>query len=360
MTFAFAAAGTGGHLVPAIAVAHELVRRGVDVSDIVFFGGERLEVAAVPAAGFELVKLDIRGLRRSLSVENLGLPWMVRNAARRVAAELQRRSGGVLAAFGGYVTIPAALGASSAGFPIVLHEQNAVPGLANRLATRRAARVLVAFPASTSRLSRAELTGNPLPVRIATFDRSALRGDAIAEYGLDPDRLVLGVFGGSQGAAAINQLTADLAEPVLGAGHSILHLTGTSHHDYLAAAAAAHPGWVTIPYENEMDRFYAASDLVMSRAGAMTISELTATATPAVVVPLPAGRGYQAENAVEMEQAGGCVVVAQQETPRILRHIERILGDDEQRSTMAAAAAGVGRRDATSLVADAVLEVANG
>jgi UDP-N-acetylglucosamine--N-acetylmuramyl-(pentapeptide) pyrophosphoryl-undecaprenol N-acetylglucosamine transferase len=117
---------------------------------------------------------------------------------------------------------------------------------------------------------------------------------------------------------------------------------------------------VTIPYESEMDRFYAASDLVMSRAGAMTISELTATATPALVIPLPAGRGYQAENAAEMEQAGGCVVVAQQDTPRVLGHIERILGDDERRSAMAAAAAGVGRRDATSLVADAVLEVAHG
>jgi UDP-N-acetylglucosamine--N-acetylmuramyl-(pentapeptide) pyrophosphoryl-undecaprenol N-acetylglucosamine transferase len=258
------------------------------------------------------------------------------------------------------VTIPAALGASSAGFPIVLHEQNAVPGLANRLATRRAARVLVAFPASTSRLSGAELTGNPLPERIATFDRSALRDDAIAGYGLDPDRLVLGVFGGSQGAAAINQLTVNLAEPVLDAGHSILHLTGTSHHDEMATAASAYPGWVTIPFENEMDRFYAASDLAMSRAGAMTISELTATATPALVIPLPAGRGYQAENAAEMEQAGGCVVVVQQDASRILGHIERILSDDERRSAMAAAAAGVGRRDATSLVADAVLEVANG
>jgi UDP-N-acetylglucosamine--N-acetylmuramyl-(pentapeptide) pyrophosphoryl-undecaprenol N-acetylglucosamine transferase len=359
MTFAFAAAGTGGHLVPAIAVANELVRRGVDVSDIVFFGGERLEAAAVPAAGFELVKLDIRGLRRSLSMENLGLPWMVRDAARRVAAELRRRSDGVLAAFGGYVTVPAALGASSAGFPIVLHEQNAVPGLANRLATRRAARVLVAFPASTSRLSGAELTGNPLPERIAAFDRSALRGEAMAGYGLDPDRIVLGVFGGSQGAAAINQLTADLAEPVLDAGYSILHLTGTSHYDDMATAASAHTGWVTIPYEGEMDRFYAASDLAISRAGAMTISELTATGTPALVIPLPAGRGYQAENAAEMEQAGGCVVVAQQETPRILGHIERILSDDERRGAMAAAAAGVSRRDATSLVADAVLEVAN-
>ena len=359
MTFAFAAAGTGGHLVPAIAVADELVRRGVAPSDIVFFGGERLEVAAVPAAGFELVQLDIRGLKRSLSLENLGIPWMVRTAARRVGDELRGRSGGVLAAFGGYVTVPAGLGASSAGFPIVVHEQNAVPGLANRLATRRAARTLVAFPASIDRLADAELTGNPLPERIAMFDRDALRAGAIAGYGLDPDRLVLGVLGGSQGAAAINTLIADMAPSILDAGHTILHVTGPSHHDGVGAAAAEHPGWVTVPFEADMDHFYAGSDLVVSRAGAMTISELTATGTPAVVIPLPAGRGYQAENAAEMQQAGGCVVVPQDDAGQIQRQIEQILGDEDRRGAMAASAASVGRPDATSLVADAVLEVAN-
>lgn len=360
MTFAFAAAGTGGHLVPAIAVANELVRRGVDASDIVFFGGERLEVAAVPAAGFELVQLDIRGLRRSLSRQNLGLPWMVRTAARRVGDELRSRSAGVLAAFGGYVTVPAGLGASSAGFPMVIHEQNAVPGLANRLATRRASRTLVAFPASVTRLAGAELTGNPLSEGIVAFDRNALRDDAISAYGLDPDRLVLGVFGGSQGAAAINDLVENMAGPVLDAGNSILHLTGPAHHDESAATASTHPGWITLPYEAEMDRFYAASDLVVSRAGAMTISELTATGTPALVVPLPAGRGYQAENAAEMEQAGGCVIVGQEDGVQLEAHIDQILGDDRRRSAMAAAATSVGRPHATSLVADAVLEVANG
>lgn len=360
MTFAFAAAGTGGHLVPAIAVANELVRRGVDASDIVFFGGERLEVAAVPAAGFELVQLDIRGLRRSLSRQNLGLPWMVRTAARRVGDELRSRSAGVLAAFGGYVTVPAGLGASSAGFPMVIHEQNAVPGLANRLATRRASRTLVAFPASVTRLAGAELTGNPLSEGIVAFDRNALRDDAISAYGLDPDRLVLGVFGGSQGAAAINELVENMAGSILDAGNSILHLTGPAHHDEAAATASTHPGWITLPYEAEMDRFYAASDLVVSRAGAMTISELTATGTPALVVPLPAGRGYQAENAAEMEQAGGCVIVGQEDGVRLEAHIEQILGDDGRRSAMAAAATSVGRPHATSLVADAVLEVANG
>lgn len=358
MTFAFAAAGTGGHLVPAIAVATELVRRGVSASDIVFFGGERLETTAVPEAGFELVRLDIRGLRRSLSLRNVALPLLIRRAARTVKDDLNGRDRGVLAAFGGYVTIPAGLGASSAGYPIVIHEQNAVPGLANRVATRRAARTLVAFPATVPRLSGAELTGNPLAEPIATYDPS-LRNDAITGYGLDSERTVLGVFGGSQGAFALNEQVVGFARRILDSGYSIVHVTGPANHDAVAARAIDHPGWVTIPYEANMERFYAAADLVLSRAGAMTISELTATGTPAVVVPLPAGRGYQGENATEMEAAGGCVIVDQEDLSALPDLLAELLADRERRKGMAVAAAMVGRPTATATVTDVVLEVAN-
>jgi UDP-N-acetylglucosamine--N-acetylmuramyl-(pentapeptide) pyrophosphoryl-undecaprenol N-acetylglucosamine transferase len=194
----------------------------------------------------------------------------------------------VLTAFGGYVTIPAGLGASSAGYPIVIHEQNAIPGLANRVATRRAARTLVAFPATVPRLIGAELTGNPLAEPIAAYDPN-LRSDAIAGYGLDSERTVLGVFGGSQGAAALNEQVGGFASRIVDSGYAILHVTGPADHDAVAARATDSPEWVTVAYEGHMERFYAASDLVLSRAGALTISELTATGTPAVVVPLPAG-----------------------------------------------------------------------
>ncbi|GMQ84473.1 MAG: undecaprenyldiphospho-muramoylpentapeptide beta-N-acetylglucosaminyltransferase [Acidimicrobiia bacterium] len=359
MTFAFAAAGTGGHLVPAIAVATELVRRGVSVSDIVFFGGERLESTAVPEAGFELVRLDIRGLARSLSLRNFGLPLMIRRAARTIKDELTRRDRGVLTAFGGYVTIPAGLGASSAGYPIVIHEQNAVPGLANRVATRRAARTLVAFPATVPRLIGAELTGNPLAEPIVRYD-PRLRNESIAGYGLDPDQTVLGVFGGSQGAAALNEQVVGFARGILDSGCAIVHVTGPNNHDAVAARAIDDPNWVTVPYERHMERFYAASDLVLSRAGALTISELTATGTPAVVVPLPAGRGYQGGNAAEMEAAGGCLIVDQDDLSTLPDLLTGLLADQGRRNEMAVSAAMVGRPAATATVTDVVLEVANG
>ncbi len=360
MTYAFAAAGTGGHVFPALAVADELVRRGVDSADIVFFGGDRIEADAVPAAGYELVELDIRGLRRSLSPANLALPGVVRRAGRRIADELARRARGVMVAFGGYVTVPAVLAAGRSGYPVVIHEQNAVPGLANRLASRRAARTLVAFPLTLERLRGSSLSGNPLVPAIASFDRSRVRKGALASYGLDPERRVLGVFGGSQGAAALNAALGDGIHEVLVAGHSVLHLTGPDHYEEVTARSAGMERWITLPYEGNMDRFYAASDLVVSRAGAMTISELTATGTPALVVPLPAGKGYQAQNAAEMEAAGGCSVIDQSDIDSVVPRAVGLLDDDGERASMAAAAASVGRPHATEDVAGAVLEVAGG
>ena len=154
MTYAFAAAGTGGHILPALAVARVLVESGVSASEIVFFGGDRLETRIVPEAGFELVQLEVRGLSRSLTTDNLKLPAIVRRATADVTSALEERTPGVLTVFGGYVSVPAARGAHRAGMPYVIHEQNAVPGLANRYVARRATRTLAAFAPALRRLKK--------------------------------------------------------------------------------------------------------------------------------------------------------------------------------------------------------------
>lgn len=136
MSFAIAAAGTGGHVFPALAVAEALVDSGVAQADIVFYGGTRFEATAVPEAGYEFVSLDVQGLKRSLSADNFRLPLIVRNAAKRVAQELGIRGTRVLLATGGYVTVPAGWGAKRAGVPFFVQEQNAEPGLANRVMSR--------------------------------------------------------------------------------------------------------------------------------------------------------------------------------------------------------------------------------
>ena len=358
MTFAFAAAGTGGHIHPALAVARSLVSAGVDTDDIVFFGGDRLEIRVVPDAGFEFVQLDVRGLKRSLTVDNLTIPTMVRRAAADVASTLRERPSGVLTVFGGYVSVPAAMGARKVAMPFVVHEQNAVPGVANRYVARRAKRTFVAFAPALNRLKHANVVGNPLDRAFEDFDRAQIRSRALRRYGLDPDRPVVGVFDGSLGAQALNEATVALASAE-GRSFSILHLTGTDHHAHLARQAEDVPHWATEAFEEEMTLFYAASDLVLSRSGALTVSELAATGTPSVVVPLPAGKGYQAMNAHDLERAGGTVIVDQDRIGEVPDILTRLIANPDQLAAMRDGARSVAKPDAARRVASALREIAD-
>jgi len=359
MTFAIAAAGTGGHVYPALAVAAALGSRGVDARHILFLGGDRIEAKAVPAAGYSLLALDIRGLRRSLSMENLTLPLSVRRAAREAGAALERAGTKAVAVFGGYVTGPAVMAARKRRLPIVIHEQNAVPGIANRLASRYATRTFLAFEPAAEILRHGEVVGNPLRTELADFDRSRLIHDARRHFGLTGTRPVLGVLGGSQGASVLNEAVASLLQdPNLDI--EVIHLTGAAHIDHVLEAAENDDRWRPLGYENRMDLFYAAADLVVSRAGALTMSELAATATPAVVVPLPAGKGYQARNAADLVTAGGSIMVGQERIHELPTVVGGLLRDRDERERMGKAAGSVGLPNAADVVAEALMELIDG
>jgi UDP-N-acetylglucosamine--N-acetylmuramyl-(pentapeptide) pyrophosphoryl-undecaprenol N-acetylglucosamine transferase len=354
MTFAFAAAGTGGHVYPALAVARALIDEGVEPDDVIFFGGERLEATAVPGAGFELVPIEIRGLSRSLSARNFTLPAVVARATNVVRDTLVRRGTDVLTSFGGYVGVPGGVGARRARVPLVVHEQNAVAGLANKVVSRWADRVFVAF--DRANLPRAELVGNPLRREFELFDRAALRSDARSRYGLSGERPVLGVLGGSLGARSLNEAAIAFAGRSAGS-HDIVHLTGPAHFVAVAAEVDAIPGWHGVSFEESMELFYAAVDVVLSRSGALTISELAATGTPAVVVPYAAGTaGHQAANAAQLAEAGGCVIVDEAELDTLPALLADILDDPDRMRRMSVASASVGHPDAADVIATALLE----
>ena len=175
MTYAFAAAGTGGHVFPALAVADSLVAAGVSREEIVFFGGDRMEAKTVPAAGYEFVPVELRGLKRSFSLQNLGIPSVVAKAKREMTAEMDKRRTKVCIVFGGYVSVPAAMAARKVGARLFVQEQIAKPGLANRFVARRAERVFAGFAGARRQLKNAELTGNPLRPIFSSFDREALQ-----------------------------------------------------------------------------------------------------------------------------------------------------------------------------------------
>lgn len=362
MTYAFAAAGTGGHVYPALAVADSLVRLGVPRDEIVFFGGDRMEATTVPAAGFGFVGVDIHGLRRSFSRDNLRLPGLVVRARKRIEAELRSRSSRVMTVFGGYVSVPAAMAARRSGATLFVHEQNAVPGLANRLVAKRADATFVAFPDAADALPRAEVTGNPLRAVFETFDRAALRPAARERYGIPEGVPVLGVLGGSLGARVLNTVAERIAADADPGSMAIVHLTGRAHFDTVAPIAArSHQDWSPVAFEDHMEHFYAVSDLVLSRSGALTISELAATATPAIVVPYAAGTaGHQGANASHLQRVGGVVVIPEAEIDRVSIELQQLLLDASRRASMAEGARRAGRPDAAEVIARRLMEAARG
>lgn len=358
MTVAVAAAGTGGHVFPALAVAHALVERGLDPLDVVFLGGDRIEARLVPEAGFAFTPFELVALRRSLSPRNLRIPSIVRRSVLAMAEEMRRRRTRVVLAMGGYVTVPAARAARRLGLPLFLQEQNAVPGLAVRLAARRARRVFLGLPGPAERLPGAVVVGNPLRPALARFDRSALAVDGRRRYGLPEGVPVLGVLGGSLGARVLNQAVAGIVAARQGAPLAVVHLAGGDAAGLASQAAAAPLPWRCLPFEEQMEFFYATADLVLCRAGAMTVSELAATGTPAVLVPLD--RVGQQHNAASLVAAGGALVVPQADAGQLPEVVGRLLDDAAARRQMAAGAVACARPGAAGEIAERLLEAADG
>ncbi len=352
-----AAAGSGGHVYPALAVADALVTLGLGRDDVIFFGGDRMEAQTIPAAGYPFVQVDVHGMRRSLSADNLTLPLKIRKATRVISDQIESEGINAMVVFGGYVSGPCGLAARRSKIPLIIHEANAVPGVANRLLAPIADTVYVAFEPARKKLKSAIVVGNPLRASFDSFDRDALRPAAREHYGIDPGATVLGVFGGSLGAAALNDLTIELASND-DREYQILHVTGESHYAQIASKASSVDGWLVVPFEPEMERLYAACDVVISRSGAITVSELHATATPSILVPLPAGKGYQALNAVDLVKVGGGVVIDQDRRDEIIDMAEALLTDEVRRKEMSDTATA-SRHDGVALaIAQHLMEIA--
>ena len=348
MTFAIAAVGTGGHVFPGLAVGEALVAAGISRDDVLFIGGDRLEATVYPEAGFPFLQVRLQGLKRSLSPRNLLIPFTLIAAVLRMRRALRKRSVRVVLGLGGYVTVPAAAAGRLAGASVFVSEQNAHAGLGNRVAGRLASRRFGAFPATTG--LDAEWVGNPVRSNLASFDRDRLRDEALARYGLRSDLPVVGIFGGSLGAGVLNRTAPQIAEI---AGLQIVHLAGTIHAESLASKATE--SWRIVGFEDRMDLFFAACDLVVARAGG-AVAELSATATPSILVPGGFGSaGHQAANAAFLAEAGAAVVVEESEADRVPQVVADVLADPARLEAMRDAARSLARPDAADVIAAAMI-----
>ena len=357
MRYLIAAAGTGGHVYPGLSVGEALVDLGVARRDVVYVGGDRLESTVYPDEGFPFLGVEIRGLQRSFSPGNLTLPLVVMRAKRRIEQAMEEREITAALGMGGYVTIPTALAARRVGVPLYLAEQNAEAGLANRLATRWADRTFVAFP-ETRGLDDGEWVGNPVREPFWSFDRATLRQRALDHYRLESSVPVLGVFGGSLGAGILNDAVAHLLENWRSAPIQVVHLTGRAHHRELTSRMGADGvSWRRIAFETSMENFYAASDLILARAGG-AVAEISATASPSILVPGEFGSsGHQTGNARFFSRQGAAVVIPESKLDRLGAVIQELLFDEPKLAEMSAAAAKIARPDAARAIAKAMMGI---
>ncbi len=349
--------------MPALAVADALSAQGAEV----FFLGARgrLEAELVPAAGYEVELLDVRGIDRGSPLKAIGA---VAKAARAVPAAkrvLRARGADVVMGGGGYVAGPGGLAALRLKLPLVLTEADRHLGLANRLLARRARRVCLAFEIPGLDGERYVVTGRPVPAAIVHADRAAAR----SRFGIDPDRPCLLVFGGSQGARSINLAALDAytgpersGEATEPREYHVLHIAG--HRDYAAAKERIDAGgglqhYTLLEYEPGLADSLAACDLVLARSGG-SIFELAAAGRPAILVPYPhAAADHQRANAAWMRDAGAAVVIEDSELDgaEVWRLAGDLLADRGRLEQMAAASASLARPDAARDVASEILSL---
>lgn len=351
---------SAGHIEPAMNFA-DAVRRMEPTAEITALGTVRgLDTRLIPERGYPLELIPPVPLPRTLNGALLRTPGRLRESVRAAVTVLVRVRAEVVVGFGGYVAAPAYLAARRLGLPIVVHEANARPGVANRLAARMTAHVFTAGP--DVRLAHGTAVGIPLRPAISGLDRPALRVAARQRFGLRPDGPVLMVTGGSQGARAINTAVSAAAGALRAAGVQVLHITGPQHAVHVPEGGPADPPYVVVSYVDEMQYAYAAADFVICRSGAMTCAELAAVGLPAAYVPLPLRGGEQRHNAEAVVAAGGALLVddADLSPGWVGTTLIPLLADPERGAAMSARAAAAGTPDAGVVMARHVLDVVAG
>ncbi|WEV78651.1 undecaprenyldiphospho-muramoylpentapeptide beta-N-acetylglucosaminyltransferase [Janibacter cremeus] len=348
-----AGGGTAGHVSPLLALADCLRRRDPDVDVVALGTVEGLESRLVPERGYEFRTVPKVPLPRKPTGDLVRLPVNLRRAVAAAQQAIEEMDAQVVVGFGGYVSTPAYLAARRLGVPIVIHEQNARAGIANKVGARFTDHVAMTFP--ETRLPGGRVIGMPLRPEIIALDRPAMRVGARAYFGLREDLPVLLVTGGSLGAKRLNDAFAASVATLRDAGVQVLHATGAGK-DFVAVGGDESVPYVVLPYVERMDLAYAAADAVVCRAGANTVCELTAVGLPAVYVPLPIGNGEQRLNASGAVAAGGGLLVedADVDPGWVAAEIVPLLRDAQRLDAMSRAAASVGHRHADETLADIV------
>ena len=355
-----AGGGTGGHLFPALAIADELKKRRAEV-EIVFVGTKKgLEARLVPERGYKLLLLEVKGLKRSLDLQNLLFPYYVMKALKQAKDYMKSEKPDVVVGTGGYVSGPPLKVAGKMGISVLIQEQNSYPGITTRLLAKQAQRVFLAYEESKKYFKRQdnlEVTGNPVRSDFTRIDKVQAR--QILE--IDERKKVILILGGSQGAKAINDSLL----------HSLSHLEGndwlwilwqTGPKDFERVKKALEIKRLPItalPFIQEMAAAYAASDLVISRAGALTLAEITTCGKPAILIPYPfAAADHQRHNAEVLVKAGAAEMILENDLPQVnlLQRMLELVKDEQRLESMSVQSKKLGRPEALDRIVIEILK----
>lgn len=350
-----AGGGTTGHISPLLATAEEIGTRWPDTRLTVLGSHGGLEETIVPAAGLDLRLIPKAAFPRRPDLAAAKFPATLRSGIVQTGALLDEVDADVVVGFGGFVSPPAYLAARRRGIPTVIHEQNARPGLANRLGARSTPFVAVTF--SSTKLPHARVIGLPLRRQITELDRTGMRAQARRQFGLDDDRPTVLVTGGSLGAAKLNRTFEASRAALDDAGVQVLHVTGRGKT--FEPAPGTTP-YVVLEYADRMDLCYAAADLVVTRAGAGMVCETTAVALPAVFVPLPIGNGEQRLNAADVVAAGGALLTEDDRVDPawVSSTVIPLVQDPDRLARMSEAMRGQGHARAAGALVDLIAQAA--
>ena len=355
--------GTGGHIFPALSIANS-IKEICPEADILFVGAEgKMEMERVPAAGYRIIGLPVAGLQRSLSVKNLALPAKVVKSVRKAGAIIREFKPDVAVGVGGYASAPLLWSASHAGIPCLLQEQNSYAGLTNKILSKRAACICTAyegmerfFPAD-----RIILTGNPIRKEIAPATAEQ-REEGYRFYGLDPKKKTLFVVGGSLGCGTLNRvMRAWVENRAAKADYQVIWQCGKYYKkgidEFMAGRTV--PNLVYTDFIQRMDLAYAVADLLVSRAGAGTISELCVAGKATIFVPSPnVAEDHQTHNAMALVHKDAALMVRDADADaQLLDTVEALLPDDARLAALQANILKLGRKDASEVIAREVLKL---
>ena len=353
--------GTGGHIFPAVSIANAIRRRFPDV-EILFVGAEgRMEMERVPAAGYKIVGLPVAGFDRKRLWRNFGVLiklWKSMRRAKKILADFRPD---IAVGVGGYASGPMLKAAQKAGIPTVLQEQNSYPGVTNKILAANADAICVAYPGLEKFFpaDKITLTGNP--VRKALFECRLLRDEAKRLLGFNPKKPLILVVGGSLGARTINNAIADGLDRIVSAGAQVLWQTGKNYIDECNRASAGRGDVQAEAFISDMATAYTAADLIVSRAGAGTISELQLLGKAVILVPSPnVAEDHQRKNALALADRGAARMVLDADAPaKLVDEVISLLADREGRRALERNIAAMALKDADEQIVDKIVEVIN-